>query len=217
MDTMREFVKLYGEKLAIGFISIMYIVGIIQVVILRNNEILDLSPLQLLLSTLLVLAFQTINLRNMILWVLIYLLGFGVEVLGVNTGFPFGSYSYGPILGVKIWDTPLMIGVNWVLIILSTTQVADSILKNANVMIRSIFSATLAVGLDFLIEPVAVSTNMWTWELEKIPLTNYLSWWIIAFVLSYLYQSRVKQNLQPVILVIFTWICLFFAVLNLAL
>jgi putative membrane protein len=217
MITMREFVKLHGQKLAIGFISIMYTVGIVQVVVLGNTEILDLSPLQLLLSTFLVLLYQDVHLRNIILWVLIYLLGFGVEVLGVNTGFPFGSYSYGPVLGLKIWDTPLMIGVNWVLIILTTTQVADSLFKNANVIMRSFLSATLAVGLDFLIEPVAVSTNMWTWELEQIPVSNYLSWWLIAFVLSYLYQSRVRQNLQPVILVIFVWIIVFFAVLNLAL
>ncbi len=48
--------------------------------------------------------------------------GFLIEVLGVRTGYIFGYYQYGPSLGYALWDTPLMMMANWLIIIYITRQ-----------------------------------------------------------------------------------------------
>ena len=40
------------------------------------------------------------------------------EAIGVNTGLLFGTYEYGANLGFKIFGVPLIIGVNWTVLII---------------------------------------------------------------------------------------------------
>ena len=39
--------------------------------------------------------------------------GMLVEWIGVHTGYLFGSYDYGTVLGPKLLGVPLIIGINW--------------------------------------------------------------------------------------------------------
>jgi putative membrane protein len=39
------------------------------------------------------------------------------------------------------------------------------------------------VAFDFLMEPVATTTGMWSWEGGHIPLKNYLDWFLISALL----------------------------------
>ncbi len=77
-----------------------------------------LTPVNLIVSTGILLACHPGALRSVLPPLLFcVLVGFGVEVLGVHTGFPFGRYTYGPVLGWKLLEVPLVIGVNWLLLI----------------------------------------------------------------------------------------------------
>jgi putative membrane protein len=70
------------------------------------------------------------------------------------------------------------------------------------------------VGIDFFIEPVAISLGFWTWTSESIPLENYLGWFFIAFGLqaAFRYFEFNKQNkLSPFLLLN---LVLFFAILS---
>jgi len=49
---------------------------------------------------------------------LVFLIGFSVEGIGVATGVLSGSYSYGSAFGFKLFKTPIMIGVNWLFLAL---------------------------------------------------------------------------------------------------
>ena len=51
---------------------------------------------------------------------LVFLIGFSVEGIGVATAVLFGSYSYVSAFGFKLFETPIMIGVNWLFLALST-------------------------------------------------------------------------------------------------
>ena len=43
--------------------------------------------------------------------------GMVTEIIGVNTGRLFGNYAYGSVLGFKIAGVPLLIGLNWFVVI----------------------------------------------------------------------------------------------------
>jgi len=43
--------------------------------------------------------------------------------------------------------------------------------------------AAMATFFDFILEPVAVKLNFWTWNNGDIPLYNYLCWFLVSAVL----------------------------------
>jgi len=110
---------------------------------------------------------------------LILLAGIAVEMVGVSTGQPFGSYSYGATLGPKLLHTPLMIGVNWLLLVYATHSIVAGYVDPP--YFRAVAASALMVVYDFALEPSAVFTGMWSWE-GAVPLQNYLAWFVIAFL-----------------------------------
>jgi uncharacterized membrane protein len=54
----------------------------------------------------------------------VFVASFLVEAAGVNTGKIFGYYSYGSALGPKLWNTPLIIGLNWFVLIYCTNVIS---------------------------------------------------------------------------------------------
>jgi uncharacterized membrane protein len=42
--------------------------------------------------------------------------GYAVEVLGVHTGVPFGSYAYSSTLGPRLFGAPPLIGLAWTML-----------------------------------------------------------------------------------------------------
>jgi putative membrane protein len=52
-----------------------------------------------------------------------------LEVVGVKTGLIFGEYKYGSTLGIKLFEVPLIIGFNWVFVILGSISISRLITK----------------------------------------------------------------------------------------
>ena len=73
--------------------------------------------------------------KFLILSAIIFLIGFSVEAVGVATGVLFGNYEYGAPFGFKIFETPLMIGVNWLFLALSTYGIVQYFTKKAILLI----------------------------------------------------------------------------------
>jgi len=143
------------------------------------KSFISLTPLNLMLTSVMLLFFHEDWQPAFFLFaVLAMLTGFFAEVAGVATGLIFGEYSYGATLGWKLWDVPLVIGVNWFLL----SYVCCSILPFQNKLKRTIAAALLMVLLDLLIEPVAIKYDFWTWAAVDVPLQNYIAWFIIALV-----------------------------------
>ena len=117
-------------------------------------------------------------------WGITYLSTFFIEVLGVATGGIFGEYSYGPTMWVQWLNVPLVIALNWTLLILAMHQVAAYIAPKSS-LLTALFTGVLIMGYDYFIEPVAIALDYWTWEAVDIPLQNYLAWGVIAFLFSW--------------------------------
>ncbi len=142
-------------------------------------------PFTLLVSlALLFLYHGKISSRTWWTGLLIFVLGLLIEMTGVATGLIFGDYQYGDTLGLKLFHTPLMIGVNWLILVYCSTVIAGRFVEP--LYFRSIVAGSMMVVYDFALEPAAIRLDMWRWTGNAVPLQNYLAWFVIATVLSYL-------------------------------
>jgi putative membrane protein len=144
----------------------------------------------------------------------VYMAGFLIEVIGVNTGQIFGDYTYGSALGIKLWATPLLIGVNW-LILVYCTGVFLELFNFKSKWLFSALGAGILLGIDFLIEPVAIRFDYWSWFEGVIPVQNYLGWYIFSFCLFLFFSaSNFNKKNKAAVVLLFAQLC-FFLALNL--
>lgn len=167
-----------------SLIFLIYIVGALGIIIPFTHQLfVFLTPLALLFSASLLILdiFQSkkasFSKNNFIFGFVVYISAFTIELIGVNSGWPFGSYIYKEALGIKIAGTPLLIGINWWLLVYCS---AAFVYKINNVFLRIISASLIMTALDIIMEQVACKTQMWCWQNDLIPLRNYVSWFIIA-------------------------------------
>lgn len=188
----------------VWFFVIFYLVGIAGMLVPFTFPLfMKLIPLALLLSTLGVLFFHAeYSAKTWLVFLSIYLAGFFIEVAGVNTGKIFGHYTYGKSLGISVFNTPLIIGINWLLLVYLTTSTVE-VLK-AGSGIKVLLASAIMLVYDIIIEPLAPQLDMWTWADNKIPLQNYLTWFILALVFTSLVKIvsiKIRNQLAPVLLI----------------
>ncbi len=207
--------------IAIFILVIVYLVGVICIAIPMHEDFILLTPLNLLLSMGLLLWTADNDARHFYpLLGLSFLWGFGAEVIGVHTGLIFGNYIYGEVLGFKLWDTPLLIGLNWAMLLYAGSCVVNALVPSEipqsyfmSVM-KAIIVAALMTGLDMLIEPVAIVQGFWQWEGSTIPIQNYIGWFVVSLPLAFLFQVKLPGMTNKVAVVLFILQVLFFGILG---
>lgn len=164
---------------------------------------LILVPFHLLLMFFLILISQSYKGKYnfYILISSVFLAGYFIEVAGVHSGIIFGEYQYGNTLGIKLLNVPIMIGINWVILIYSVGITMQASRLKSDVF-KAFSGALILVLLDFLIEPIAVKFNYWHWTQHWVPLQNYLAWFIVSFgMLSFFnYLKFNKENPAAIVL-----------------
>lgn len=196
-------------------LAIFYVVGILGILYPETRGmVLPLSAYHLLLTFVMVFLARSKNNLSFLLFALICsLYGVAVELIGVHTGWLFGSYHYGGNLGLKVAGVPLIIGINWTLMVATSQAVAARIFKQPIAM--TILAAALMTGLDFLIEPVAMKVDFWNWKAGIIPIYNYICWFFVSLPMHYLYRTWNLKQANQMDLVVFLYMVGFFALLNL--
>ncbi len=199
-------------KLSIAFLIIIHSVGIAGMLSPYKSYFEGLTPVNLLVSfVVLMLNHKQLNQRWVVFFISIFLAGFGVEVLGVNTGFPFGEYTYGQNLGFKLFNTPLMMGLNWVMLIYCSAGVVQ---LHHNKFIQAAIAATFLLLYDLNLEPVAIEIGLWSWDLVSIPIENYISWFFIAYAMHYALLRFMSVPSNQIARPLFFIQMLFYTVIN---
>ncbi|MBP7562370.1 MAG: carotenoid biosynthesis protein [Candidatus Cloacimonetes bacterium] len=142
------------------------------------------------------------DLRLFIVLFVIFMLGFLIEMLGVNTGQIFGSYKYGKGLGIKIVETPIMIGINWAFLVYLSTSVTQKFKING--FAGAFVASLIMLFYDFIIENIAPKTDMWYWQNDAVPFQNFLAWFFIALVFNSivkLLKLNTENKIAPLILI----------------
>lgn len=185
-----------------GLILIMYFAGLLGLWFEPTRELFEsATPFNLLTSIILLLLAQRKYSRSFGIFVIVtFFVGYFVEVIGVKTEAIFGTYTYGKTLGFKVLEVPLLIGVNWIMItfivnyFISTYFSFFIFTSKVTLFIKAVLSAVLMVMIDYLIEPVAIKHDFWSWSGDIIPLQNYIGWFLVALPLCVLFQfSRFEK------------------------
>jgi len=193
------------NKQAISIIIWFHLIGLIGLSVPFTRPLfVALVPYHLLLMVIvIILNNQNMGSRLLLFVFCLFILGYGAEWLGVNKHLLFGEYHYGRTLGFQLFSIPVIIGLNWFLLIYSAgVMMQHSRLKS--MLLRVVFGALLLVLLDILIEPVAVRLDYWQWTNNIVPLSNYYCWFFVsAFMLLLFEQFRFKKqsSVAPVLLI----------------
>jgi putative membrane protein len=179
-----NYLREHKDGIFVFILYSFYAVGILGHLVNRTFPLMMiLTPFVLLVFGLAVLLRTTAVDRKLLLWCfLAYIFTFTVEALGVHSGAIFGEYHYGSTLGLKLLRVPLVIGFNWVLVVLGAITLARKI---SNHIIYSALLAALFTALfDIPLEIVAINLDYWHWAQGTVPFQNYFAWFIVAFIVA---------------------------------
>ncbi len=200
-------------QVATAIAILFHTIGLTGILFFNRDFFIQTTPFNLLLMF--VLLVWTQFERNTWFWIFLaacVVIGISVEIIGVNTGLLFGNYQYGAALGIKLKNVPLLIGVNWFIIMYCCGVAVHTLLmkiinglpadaaprsKNLKALSVIVDGATLAVLFDWLMEPVAVKLNYWIWNGNgTIPFYNYVCWFLVSILLLLVFHfgKFEKQN-----------------------
>jgi putative membrane protein len=210
MIVLNRFTKF---DIATAIAVLFHSIGLVGLLFFDKGFFIAATPVNLLLSFALLIWTQTGKNKYFFLFLLAcFAVGIIVEITGINTGILFGNYTYGNVLGFKVQKVPVLIGVNWFIIIYccgisihtllmkAINRIADDTgkapmtLKALSVIVDG---ATLAVFFDWLMEPVAVKLGYWVWNGDgSIPMLNYICWFGVSLLLLTVFHVAKfnKQN-----------------------
>ena len=183
------------------------------------------------LVLMLLLLFWVQEQKNKYFWFFAatcFVTGMLTEIIGVHSGLLFGQYQYGTVLGVKLFDVPVLIGINWFVIVFCSGSImyqlqqwtlqrfdeAAQISSSFQKLSLIVDSALLATFFDYVMEPVAVKLQFWSWQDGNIPVLNFICWFIVSGLLLWLFQRMDFNKKNPFAVHLFIIQLLFFIALR---
>ncbi|MBV9989102.1 MAG: carotenoid biosynthesis protein [Chitinophagaceae bacterium] len=184
------------QHIAIFIALLVHTSGLIGILFTPyRNWFIRYTPLNLVLMAFLLAWNQRSRVRAFyIFFAIAALAGFLAEWIGINTSLLFGSYRYGDMLGPAFGGVPLLIGLNWFLVVFCSGsimhQVQDCMRSKPNgasampprLAAWSVVldGALLAVLFDWIMEPAAMQLGFWEWKGGTVPFYNYVCWLLIS-------------------------------------
>jgi putative membrane protein len=113
---------------------------------------------------------------------------YGIEYVGVHTGWPYGEFAYGVALGPTVGGVPVGLPVFFVPLVVNAYLLCLLLLgdraRSAAVRLPVVVAAVVA--MDLVLDPGAVSLGFWSYAgggpYYGVPLQNYAGWVLSATV-----------------------------------
>lgn len=197
----------------IGILIAFYLSGLIGLFTPYKQWFLDLTPLNLLVSAAVLLWYDKNKWgKKITILAITFIGGYLAEYAGIHYHFPFGNYTYGPVLGPKLQAVPIIIGINWFIVLYLAYYQSHRFSKNPTM--RVFFAAGIATIFDMLIEPVAMHYNFWQWDEGIIPIQNYLGWFGVSALLASFFPILKIKTRSEVVEWLWWLQVMFFVILN---
>ena len=106
------------------------------------------------------------------------ILAYTIEVLGVATGFPYGTFYYGDALGPRLAGiVPYLLPLSYAPLVVGAVAAAWGTRLR---VLHILYATLLLVWIDAIIDPGAASLVFWVWPeggvYYGVPLSNYAGW-----------------------------------------
>ncbi len=187
---MKLFTK---QSLSIGLIWIFHISGLIGIIYSNASWFIRATPFNLLLSGALLIVNVEWDRRCFGGVITCFFVGMLSEIIGVKYGFLFGEYSYGNALGIKFMGVPLIIGINWCILVFITGYISRFFFNS--LIARTFLGIFLMLSLDIVMEPIAPILDFWKFKEGLASFNNYIGWAFVSFPLQILFH-RLNQNIE---------------------
>jgi uncharacterized membrane protein len=117
--------------------------------------------------------------------------GLAIEVLGVATGFPFGTYDYADALGPHLGGVPWIIPMAWAWMAWPAWLAAGELTTRRG---ARVWLAGLALAAwDLFLDPQMVAEGYWRWHqstaatlpgvVPAVPIQNHVAWFAVAVLM----------------------------------
>jgi len=207
-------------RFSVFFLSTIYIISIISILIDKSflNYKNHIIPFFIIIN----LLFLIMNDENkdkikskLIYFTFIFMVSYFIEVIGVNYKVIFGSYEYGNSLGIKIFSTPILIGINWFFLIYLTASIyPKSINMKIPKNIKILISSLLMLAYDIVLEPVSSKLDLWYWSNNTIPIQNYIAWFVLSLLFHYIINKNNQILTNKLSAIIYIYQIIFFLIIN---
>lgn len=126
------------------------------------------------------------------------------ENLGVLTGFPFGHYYFTDVMGPKLWNVPILLGLAYVGMAYLSWTLARVILGDMQIPVAGSRVVTLPLVAGFLMvawdlsqDPVwATILRCWVWlnggAYFGVPLSNFFGWYLTVYIIYQLFAFYLR-------------------------
>lgn len=112
---------------------------------------------------------------------------FLIELIGLNTGWPFGTYTYDASLGPQLLGIPLVVPFAWAMMAHPLLIVARRMTKTFTFL----YGGFALMAWDLFLDPQMVGDGRWKWEVTgshvpfqpDIPLSNMFGWLLAGIAL----------------------------------
>lgn len=124
-------------------------------------------------------------------------LGFAVELVGVRTGLPFGSYAYTDVLEPRLFGVPLVMSAAWMTLVAYVRQALGR--AGLPTWAGVVAGAAWMTAIDLLIDPLAANRlGYWRWAgggvYYGIPALNFAGWFVTSLLAFYLVRRGREPN-----------------------
>jgi putative membrane protein len=112
---------------------------------------------------------------------------FFIELIGENTGWPFGTYSYDSSLGPQLFGIPIVVPFAWAMMAHPLLIVARRMTKRWTFL----YGGFALMAWDLFLDPQMVGDGRWKWEVAgshvpfqpDIPFSNMFGWLLAGIAL----------------------------------
>lgn len=148
-----------------------------------------------------------------------------LENFAIVTGFPYGHFQYGSLIGARIGEVPWTVGFAWTPILFGAYALSNTLFPKAGYLAKSLITATLMTLFDLVLDPGSVALGFWHWQnpvgFYGVPWSNFAGWMLSSLIAVSILEGilmllKIKKSISSwvfssYLLMIFYWtvICFF--------
>jgi uncharacterized membrane protein len=127
-----------------------------------------------------------------------------VENIGVITGSPFGRYYFTGVMGPKLFNVPIMLGLAYLGMGYLSWTLAGAILRSAQSPLRGsrivvvpVVASFVMVAWDLAMDPIwGTVLHAWIWQRGGpyfgVPISNFVGWYLTVYLIFQFFALYLK-------------------------